>query len=153
MWTTFSIEENRACFFVHDVAERYSETVRALGFRDAETGFARYFPADCPHLDRVYANFARHIEELILQTAGIRSAPWASALDTFLHRVEGHGVDWFLAGSAALAVRGLDVHPRDIDIAVDDVGAQRLGELLLDCLVEPVSPVEDWFCNWWGRAF
>jgi len=53
----------------------------------------------------------------------------------------------------ALAVRGLDIAPRDIDLSVSDADAHRLGAALLDHLVEPVSPTPGWFCNWFGRAF
>lgn len=58
-----------------------------------------------------------------------------------------------MAGSVALAVRGIDVAPRDIDLALDNAGAVRLGELLLDHLVEPVIRTPGWIANWFGRAF
>jgi hypothetical protein len=58
-----------------------------------------------------------------------------------------------LAGSGAVAVRGLDVTPRDLDLVVDDAGAAQLGDVLTEWLIEPVTPVPDWICRWWGRAF
>ncbi len=67
--------------------------------------------------------------------------------------MEGRPIDWWLVGSAALAVRGLAATPRDVDLAVDDAGARCLGEALLDDLIEPVVPVEGWVCDWFGRAF
>lgn len=99
------------------------------------------------------ARFARHAETLFAQRAGIRAAPWEQALEQFLALVEPHDVDWWLAGSAALAVRGLPVTPGDVNLCVDGADARRLGELLLEYLVEPVMPVTGWVCDWWGRAF
>ena len=58
-----------------------------------------------------------------------------------------------LVGSAALAVRGLDVAPGDLDLIVDSAGAQRLGDILLDSLIEPVRPTTGWVGDWFGRAF
>lgn len=89
---------------------------------------------------------------MVLQTARVQPVPWEQALQAFLDLVEPFAINWWLAGSAALAVRGLDIAPRDFDIVVNDAGAQTLGVVLQGYLVEPVSNV-DWFCNWWGRAF
>jgi hypothetical protein len=83
----------------------------------------------------------------------IEPVPWQQALTAFLQIIEQQGIDWWLTGSAALSVRGLDVAPRDFDLVADDAGAQKLGDLLLPYVYEPVVPVEDWICNWFGRAF
>jgi hypothetical protein len=78
-------------------------------------------------------------------------APWDEALLAFLERVD--GVDWWLTGGGALAVRGVEVSPRDLDVITDASGAQRLGELLADAFVEPVFASDGWVARWWGRAF
>jgi hypothetical protein len=79
--------------------------------------------------------------------------PWQRALETFLRLVEGRPIAWWLVGSAALSVRGLDVAPGDLDLVVDDASARPLGDALLDYLIEPVVPVHGWVCNWFGRSF
>jgi hypothetical protein len=38
-------------------------------------------------------------------------------------------------------------------VITDAAGAQRLGELLVDALVEPVFLSDGWVARWWGRAF
>ena len=126
--------------------------VGELGFaRDGEC-FRRSFRADPEEVARTHARFAEHVDEIVLQTACRRPAPWDDALELLLRRIGGAGVEWWLTASGALAVRGLDVGPRDLDLVTDDDGAHVLGELLADALVEPFQPV-DWFCRWWGRAF
>jgi len=77
--------------------------------------------------------------------------PWEDALLAFVRRVEGAGIDWWLYGSAALAVRGQDVRPGDIDLHVDDAFA--LGRLLDDWLVTPVERMTGWVAAEHGRAF
>jgi hypothetical protein len=62
-------------------------------------------------------------------------------------------VDWWLCGSAALAVRGIEIIPRDIDVITDEVGAYRLGKILQDYLIEPLMDTQGWICKAFGKAF
>jgi hypothetical protein len=144
---------DQTAFIMADLDPAYHQAARDLAYSAIPEGFAKTYRSDTPQLDAIYQNFARYAEPMVLQNARAIPIPWEQALAAFLGRVAGQPIDWWLAGSAALAVRGLAVTPRDFDLIVDDAGAQRLGELLHDCLVEPVVPVEGWFCRWWGRAF
>ena len=143
----------RTSFVVGELSPAYHQAARDLYYSPVDDGFAKAYPADTPHLGRIYRNFERRAEEMILQMAGVRPVPWDQALLGFFSILGDEPVDWWLAGSGALAVRGLEIAPRDLDIITDDVGAQRLGVLLLDYLVEPVQRSEGWISNWFGRAF
>jgi hypothetical protein len=140
-------------FVIADVGPAYAKVLQELQYPACEEGFGRSFPTDTPHLDRIYVNFQRYAEEMLLQAARVHPVPWGQALAAFVQIVGDQNIDWWLTGSAALAVRGMEIEPRDFDLVVDDAGAQRLGELLLPYLYEPVVRVEDWICNWFGRAF
>jgi hypothetical protein len=144
------VERRGGQFRLTAVEPELHEAAIALGFFQDGEAFIRTFPEDARWLDVAWQNFVRYAAPMLRQTAsGV--APWDEALTAFLERVD--GVDWWLAGSAALAVRGIDVSPRDLDVITDAAGAQRLGELLLDSLVEPVFASEGWVARWWGRAF
>jgi hypothetical protein len=140
-------------FIMADLEPAYEKVLQDLQYPRCEDGFGRAFPSDTPHLDRIYLNFQRYAKEMLLQAAGVHPVPWEQALTAFLQIVEHQNIDWWLTGSAALSVRGMDIVPHDFDLVVDDAGAQRLGELLLPYVYEPVVPVHDWICNWFGRAF
>jgi hypothetical protein len=107
--------------------------------------------ADTPDLQRVFANFALHLEDMLLQSAALRPVPWERALEVFLDRVDGSGIRWWLYGSGALALRGIDIEPRDLDLAVDD--AHHAAALLSELLVEPATRRRGWVADWTGRAF
>jgi hypothetical protein len=145
-----NVERRGGQFLLTVVEPELQEAATTLGFvRDGET-FVRTFPEDARWLEEAWQNFVRHVGTMLRQTAsGV--APWDEALLAFLERVD--GVDWWLTGSGALAVRGVDVSPRDLDVITDAAGAQRLGELLADALVEPVFASDGWVARWWGRAF
>jgi hypothetical protein len=140
-------------FLVSELDPPHQKAANDLGFVKVDEGFGRVFEANTPHLDQIFARFASFAEEMILQASGVRSVPWDKALLSFLERTSGESVDWWLAGSTALAVRGIDSVPRDLDIITDTDGAQRLGRAMSEWLVEPVQESHGWIARWFGRAF
>src|SRR5215831_7660557 len=140
MKTPSKTEGEKTYFIITEVHETYHDTIRKLNFIQRKDGFAKGFPAESQHLEPIYQNFAHHAEEMILQAAGVHPVPWEQALLAFITKVKYRpDINWWLAGSTALAVRRLEIMPRDIDLILDDAGAQKLGELLLDYLIEPVQ--------------
>jgi hypothetical protein len=139
-------------FCLHDVDDDLTAAALRSGFAARDGHLARAFPSDAPHLDRAWANFQRSAGPWLRQLAGLEPVPWQNTLEAVCPLLDGAGVDWWLTGSAALAVRGAGLTPGDLDLVVAGGDAHRVGDLLLDHLVEPVSPV-DWFCDFWGRAF
>jgi hypothetical protein len=138
-------------FRLFEVAEELVAAARKCAWAEGDGYWFRSFPAGSAHTDRAWANAERLIEPCLRQAAGLDPVPWAEALALVCRRLSGAGVDWWLAGSGALAARGIAVEPGDLDLVVSGVDALRVGELLLDGLIEPVARVE-WFGEWFGRA-
>ena len=90
---------------------------------------------------------------MLAQAAGREITPWEDALDAAALRLFARRTPWFLVGSAALAVRGIDVVPRDLDLVVADPAAA--AEAFRTVQVEPVSVnrAGAWIARWFGRAF
>ena len=138
---TSRVDEGESVAFVmSDVDPELHDTVLALAFRPRDDGFMQIYPSDHPQIDRIYTNFARHAEALVLQKARQRPIPWQDALRLCCESLKNESIDWWLAGSAALAVRGLPVRPGDLDIIVSGTDAPRLESLMLDHLIEPPRP-------------
>lgn len=151
LWTSVDVRGDRAVYEVRATDALYRERLAHMGFcPDGDGRFVRNLSATGDVL-RTHANFARHLEEMLLQSARRRTVRWPVALEVFLNRVEGTGLRWFLYGSGALAVRGIDADPGDLDLCVDDAG--RTGELFADLLVEPVTTMTGWVADHGGRAF
>lgn len=144
---------DQVSFIITDLDPKYHPVLEGFYYSPVEEGFARHYPVDTPHLDRIYANFQRYAEEMILQTAGEHPTPWQKALASFCDLTDGKKINWWLTGSAALAIRGIDIQPNDLDLVVDEPSDSLLAELLLDYLVEPLQPSQDWIWNSFTRAF
>lgn len=157
MRTALEVHDNEALFTIADLNPDYLQAARDLYFQplaDRDGVFAKNFPADTPQLEAIFANFERNIEPLLLQTAGLAPVRWQAALEDFLNRIEGQPIDWYLVGSASLAVRGMNVSPRDLDVVlVSEADVLRVRDLMLDVTVEPFARSDGWIAGWFGRTY
>jgi len=133
--------------------ERVAERV-LMDYERAGAEWRRGYPGGTAHLERAWENFSACMERVLRQAARLEPVPWRDALREVCQRTTGRPVSWWLAGSAALAVRGAPIEPGDLDVICDTGDAVTIGELFSDSLIEPVTrgPM-DWLCEWQGRAF
>ena len=139
-------------FWVFDVDPQLGTALEMLLWEPRSGGWVKSFR--CPPPDqaaRAFANIHHLLEPLLRQYLGLAAVPWQAALETVCRELD--GVDWWLCGSAALAVRGIGVEPRDLDLVVADGDAVTVGGLLADGLIEPVCLAGWPISKWWGRAF
>lgn len=136
-----------------DVPEKYHDVLRHLAYSPTEEGFIKSYSEDLPTVEAAVQNFPRHAVDMLLQAAGEQPVLWEQTLLMLIERVAGANLDWWLCGSAALAVRGLAVQPHDVDLVVMGDGAPALAEIMRDDLLEPFVPVENWVTDWFGRSF
>jgi hypothetical protein len=101
--------------------------------------------------DEILERFRRSLPLMLRQTARLEPDPWETALSEVALRLS--ELDWFLAGSAALAVRGAEIAPRDLDLVISDRDARAAAAAFQDALVEPAVETEGWFSRWFGRAW
>jgi hypothetical protein len=129
---------DRAQFVVRTDDPGFRGALRELAFaQEDESSFVRSFPFEAPGLQESYLRFKVTLEEMLGQAAGRRIPPWEEALDAVARRLRPLHANWFLTGSAALAVRGIDVVPRDLDLVAAE--AATIADGLGDVLIEPVS--------------
>ena len=106
MKTARKTEEGTTSFVIAALEPAYHDVALGLYYRPFGEGFAKHFPADTPHLDRIYQNFARYAKEMVLQTAEVYPVPWDKALAAFMEIVQGRHIHWRLAGSVSPAIQG-----------------------------------------------
>jgi hypothetical protein len=141
----------RARFVISAFDPVCQESLEHLGYLGVGGDpFATRWFADSPQVPDYHERFAASIDQMVLQSARLVAVPWNEALLEFLRRVEGSDLSWWLSGSAAFAVRGIE-KPADIDVNVSD--AYLAGELFDDLLVTPVEELDRWVAKRTGRAF
>jgi hypothetical protein len=153
MQTLKRINDEHTEFIITNVPIKYHEAFRNLAYTQTKRGFMKSYPNDTPHLDAAYSHFEQNILTIIKQAAKEIPVPFEEGFKAFLERTYHLEADWWLGGSAALALRGLPIQPGDIDLIVDSAGARRWGDALADVMIEPVASTGGWFCELWGRAF
>jgi hypothetical protein len=140
-------------FWVFDADPSLETALERLWWERCGGGWRRSFACPPPQAAPAFANLERLLEPALRQATGLDPVPWQDALAEVCRRFIPAGVDWWLAGSAALAVRGAPLIPGDLDLIVSGPDSIRAGSLLADGLIEPVVRGEWDLSQWWGRAF
>jgi hypothetical protein len=122
----------------------------------AELGFGadlvRRYPPGTRYFDRAVANLRQDLDEMVRQSITTGTPPgWAGPLEDVLRRAGEARVPVAVVGSAALAARGVDVRPGDIDVITTTEGADALADSYQESLVMPVGTVPGF--GRFGRAF
>ncbi len=112
-----------------------------------ELGFGpdlvRRYPSGTRHFDRAVANLRQWLDEMVRQRMTGTAPGWAGALGDLLDRAGQARVPLAVIGSLALAVRGVDVRPGDIDVITTVEGADALGDSYREVLVVPAARAQE----------
>jgi len=109
------------------------------------------YPPGTLYVEHAVANLWRTLDDMVRQKIDKTTADWRAAFRDLLGRAEKARIPFAVVGSVALAVRGVDICPGDVDVLTTTEGADALGESYRDVLVVPVA-TEPGFGRW-GRAF
>ena len=149
-------EDGSVVFAVSGIGPDLAGVVSSVLENYTRTGpeWRRGYPADTPYLEQAWENLTAHVGTMLRQAARFDPVPWRNALREVCRRTSGQPVSWWLTGSAALAVRGAQLVPADLDVVCGAADAAVIGDLFADLLVDPVLPASaGGISEWSGRAF
>jgi hypothetical protein len=109
------------------------------------------YPPGTRYFDRAVANLRQVVDRMVRQNAPQAPADWSQAFRDLLPRADQARIPLVVVGSVALAIRGVDVRPGDIDVLTTEEGADALAESYQDALVVPLATIEGF--GRFGRAF
>jgi hypothetical protein len=96
------------------------------------------YPPGTRYFDRAVANLRQALGEMVIQKSARTPAGWSVPFRDLLGRAGEARVPLAVVGSVALAIRGVDVCPGDIDVITTLEGADALAESYQDALVVPL---------------
>jgi hypothetical protein len=106
--------------------------------------FVWEYPPDAPGWEEASRNWEDFGAELFDQKHGVLPVDWEAGLLWIGDILDGMDADWTLVGSAALAVRGIDVSPGNLDVVVDEASADRLAPHIGAGVLRPMVDTDGW---------
>ena len=98
-------------------------------------------------------NFRKYLPQMIKHFLEQEPLDWESALQETTETLCRHGIRWWLAGSAACSVRGIDIAPHDIDIMTYLSEVPKFRDAFARHRVEPFHHVSDWMVKGFGVIY
>lgn len=139
-------------FVVEDADAATAALLSAQFYAEADGRFEKRFRRHdllFPHdFQAIEARWVRYLREA--RDRRVTPAAVDGALAWVADRHAEAGVDWWLAGSAALYVRGIDLLPHDIDVMSYLREADALAPVVEGSIVEPFQRVSDWVVKGFG---
>lgn len=129
---------DRVKVVVTDVDPALESQMLGFEFTPTDEGYERSFEGRPDDLMVVLGRFQEALEPMVRQLAGWDPVPWQSALKQFVRSADS-SIDWWLVGSTALAVRGIPIEPRDVDIVVAEEDFSKTNNLFEQFIVEPAN--------------
>lgn len=140
-------------FRLIECEERYVPVLKTCAYAQDDDGFFKRFPSDTPDLESIGMNFIRNAIPMFDQLGYFAPIPWEQALEVFCRRMAGSGIDWWLTGSCAACIRGVDLAPHDVDIMMDSRDCDRMIALFHGDWFEPLRDTSGWVTKDFGVLF
>jgi len=131
----------------------YEEAFKMCFYEQDAEGYFKRFPLSYRYTDYVIKRFEADARTMFDQLLYRIPVPWESALEEFCRRVQGSNLSWWLTGSCAACVRGVELNPHDVDIMIDSRHCSLVEDLFSDEIIEPIRDTSGWVTKDFGVLF
>ena len=153
MKTTTAEEADDVLFIVSEFPAEFKKVFEDAYYSLEKGSYVKRFPRDTPNISRIRDNWVNFAGEMFSQMGRIRIVRWEEALLGFIERIRDSSIDWWLTGSCATCIRGIDIQPHDVDIMLHSEDIAKVNTLFLDCIVEPIRSSKGWVVANFGVLF
>ena len=98
-------------------------------------------------------NFRKYLPRMVEHFLEQDPLDWETALQETTETLYRHGIRWWLAGSAACSVRGIDIAPHDIDIMTYLSEVPKFRDAFARHRFEPFHHVTGWVVKGFGVVY
>ena len=150
-----SFEERResVIFRIENFDGKYEPVMAGCFYQRDWASYFKQFLKSTKDLATIQLNYACYAEEMFNQMGLFNPAPWENGLEEFIKRVGGTKIEWWLTGSCASCIRGIQLNPHDIDIMIDSRDVDAVHSLFIDRIFEPILDTNGWVTKDFGVIF
>lgn len=138
---------------VYDFDPKYEPILQLCFYQRVNNGYIKAYPRKARYINRMMERYATYAQQMFDQLGYFAPIPWEKALEQFCSRMEHSGIRWWLTGSYAACVRGINLQPHDIDIMIDSKDVDIMTERFKDVLIEPIVDTNGWLTKDFGVVF
>jgi len=154
---TFPDDQENFVYRISDFTADEAAALTHFFFSAEDRAYVKRYRWDrlCAEQDfgSIKRNFQGALGDMMAHFSDRTPTPWEKALESIIARLHGTRIDWWITGSCALAVRGVRIMPRDIDLMFWKQDLHRVISLFSDCAVEPFHDSSDWVVKFFGVAY
>jgi len=144
---------NCYAYYAEDVNEQYWEYFKSSLWWQLGNHFIKQYD-NVKDFEYCAENFTKYGETAIKQQLKILPTPWEKALDLFISEIKKLNVDWYIHGSTAMALWGIDVVPKDVNIIVPNYSDfDKVRNHFYKLAITPIERCEDWLMSGGGQIF
>jgi len=144
---------NYYAYFAENVDERYWDYFKSDLWWQIGNSFTKSFD-NVKDFEYCAENFTKYGETAIKQQLKIIPIPWEKALDVFITEISKLDVDWFIHGSVAMTLWGIDVAPKDINIIIANCfDFDKVRNHFNKYAIRPIERCNDWIMSGLGYIF
>ncbi|MGG7165798.1 hypothetical protein [Clostridium ihumii] len=150
---SFKENENNILFVISEYPNEYKSILESQYYSLEHGNFVKKYPKNIDNIDNIKMNFKNYAEEMFLQMGYLKEVQWEKALLSFINKIKGYDIDWWLTGSCALCIRGISVMPHDVDIMLNSKDIGKIKNIFSDFIVEPIISSKGWVVDYFGVLF
>ena len=144
---------NYYAFFAENVDEKYWDYFKENLWWQIGNSFTKSYD-NVKDFEYCADNFTRYGETAIKQQLKILATPWKKALNLFITEINKTGVNWYVHGSTAMALWGIDVAPKDVNIIIPNYSDfDKVRNHLYKFAIRPIERCENWLMSGLGEIF
>lgn len=144
---------NCYAYYAEEVDEQYWEYFKSALWWQIGNNFIKQYD-NVKDFNCCAENFTKYGETSIKQQLRIVPTYWEKALDSFISEIKKLDVNWYVHGSTALALWGIDVTPKDVNIIVANYSDfDKVRDHFYKVAIRPIERCENWVMSGLGELF
>jgi len=139
------------------LTDQFSRVLLHYGFSQREDKYVKLYDKKTfmfsQEIGLLKGNFESCLEKMINNTLGSTSMDWEGALEAVSEKMLEHNIKWWLTGSAACTVRGINITPQDLDVMTYKTEIKKIEKAFKDFVIEPYTHVTGWVVKGFGVIY